>query len=173
MFRPIALLLATVLMACPSTSDRPVDDDRSLATLSPDERSDWCTWREATLGVVDADGFVACEDSMGWPAGTVSECAANDDLFVDCAAGLAAACIEATATDPCATSQPAACAELDACIAALPPSNGIACGTGECSCRNGPPVTTEVQLVRYGDTDYCVPLGDGLVCNGTYPSACW
>lgn len=165
---------AALLTACTPDDGRPVADDRLLSTLSPDERTTWCQWRDDVLSdVVDAEGMVSCADAMSWPAGTVAECAASDAQFVACEAGLAATCIEDLALSPCGTSQPAGCADLDACIAALPPANSIACSADMCSCPAGPNVSVDVELQRYGDIDYCVPSGDPLVCDGGYPQSCW
>jgi hypothetical protein len=165
---------ALLLSACTPDNGRPVADDRLLSTLSPDERSTWCQWRDDVLSdVVGADGIVTCTDVMSWPAGTVAECVANDAQFVACEAGLAAACIDALALEPCGASQPAGCADLDACVAALPPANSVACSANMCSCEAGADVSVAVELQRFGDVDYCVPSGDQLVCDGEYPTGCW
>ena len=164
-----ALSALFVLSACPST-DRPVADDRLMSTLSPAERTDWCSWRAETLGV-DADGMV-CADAP-WPAGTAADCEANEDLFVECEAGLAADCIEAAGSDPCTDS--AACAAWEACVDALPPSNAIQCSVGECSCTGAANATgVSVSVHRYQGYDYCWPDGDDQVCPGSaYPTSCW
>ncbi len=163
-----------LMVGCPTAAGPPVDADRLLSTLSPNERTEWCQWRDDTLAVVGADGVVTCTDSISWPAGTVAECAANDSLFIPCEAGAAAECIEATALDPCAAGQPAGCDALDACVAMLPPENGVACSANECSCPNGVPVSVDVELVRYGDTDYCLASSsDQMVCDGAYHTGCY
>jgi len=165
---------ALLLSACTPDNGRPVADDRLLSTLSPDERTAWCQWRDDTLSdVVGDDGIVSCTDVMSWPAGTVSECAASESQFLACEAGLAATCIEALALEPCGASQPAGCADLDACIQALQPANSVACEADMCSCAGGADVAVTVELKRYGDVDYCVPVGDQLVCDGAYPTGCW
>lgn len=168
----VAALGLGLLTGCPAADGPPVDDDRLLSSLSPAERTEWCQWRADTLAVVGDDGVVTCEETFSWPAGTVTECAANDALFVACEAGAAAACIEATALDPCAAGQPAGCSDLDACVAALPPENG-GCSAGECSCPNSANVTVDVGWVRWGDNDYCRPDDDSRICNGDYALGCW
>jgi len=165
--------MACLLAACPSNT-LPVDGDRMLSTLSPSERTSWCQWRADTLAVVNDAGFVECTDSPGWPAGTVAECAANDDVFVECEAALAGDCIEAVAEDPCTGTTPAACDAYDACVAALPPANAVACTANQCSCPNGPNVDTEVRIHHYQDVDWCWPAAeDPYVCNGEPPTECW
>ncbi len=165
---------ALLLSACTPNNGRPVADDRLLSTLSPDERTAWCEWRDDVLSdVVDENGIVTCTDVMSWPAGTVAECVASETQFVACEAGVAAACVDALALEPCGASQLAGCADLDACVAALAPSNSVACSAGECRCPAGPNVNVDVELQRYGDVDYCMPEGDPLVCNGAYPQSCW